>query len=70
MTHFLTNHSSHYTILSIDEGVAGARHILFLSNVVEIHTKYGSPRSGGPDAINVRGVGTTGAPGAPAPPKI
>ena len=26
---------------------------LFLSNVVEIHTKYGSPRSGGPDAINV-----------------
>ena len=27
--------------------------VLFLSNVVEIHTKYGSPRSGGPDAINV-----------------
>ena len=33
--------------------------LLFLSNVVEIHTKYGSPRSGGPDAINVVVVGAS-----------
>ena len=35
------------------------KEMLFLSNVVEIHTKYGSQRSGGPDAINVVVVGAS-----------
>ena len=39
-------HVACFVILFVKENV-------FLSNVVEIHTKYGSPRSGGPDAINV-----------------
>ena len=54
--------SSHYKKPEESEDVRllwSTTFILFLSNVVEIHTKYGSPRSGGPDAINVVVVGAS-----------